>query len=202
MQFAEKTHQRAPGHGQEIIHGGPETMFTRSLISKAMTYCLWVGSLIVLFSLAAPAIGPDIAVELDISNAGPRKIETQTEGRILADYRLAWADIAQALNSNDSGPVEGIFTGAAKDWFDQTVASQRQSGITTRYSNQSHRLQAVFYAPEGDLITLHDTAQYNRQVLVDGRVILEDRGIHRYVVLMTPGADRWVIRELIEVQNF
>jgi hypothetical protein len=26
--------------------------------------------------------------------------------------------------------------------------------------------------------------------------------VHRYAVLMTPGADRWVIRELTEVQNF
>jgi hypothetical protein len=202
MKFAQNAHKRATGHGPEASHRRPEAMLSPPLISKATRYFFWAGALIVLFSLAAPAIGPDVAVELDINNAGPRKIEPQTEGRILADYRLAWADIALALSSNDSGPVEGIFTGAAKDWLDQTVASQRQSGITTRYSNQSHKLQAVFYAPEGDLITLHDTAQYDRQVLVDGKVILEDRGVHRYVVLMTPGADRWVVRELIEVQNF
>jgi hypothetical protein len=172
------------------------------VVSKAMKLFLWVGSLIVLLSVAAPALGPEVAVELDISNAGPRRVEPQTEGRILADYRLAWADIAQALNSNDSGPLQAVFTGAAKDWLNQTVVSQRRSGITTRYFNQTHRLQAVFYAPEGDLIALHDTAEYNRQVQADGRVILEDRGVHRYVVLMTPGADRWVVRQLTEVQTF
>jgi hypothetical protein len=163
---------------------------------------LGISAFVLLLSLVAPADAPDIAVQLDISNAGPRKVETQTEGRILADYRLAWADIAQALNSNDSGPVQDIFTGAAKQSLDQTVASQRRTGITTRYSNQTHHLQAVFYAPEGDLIELHDTAEYDRQILADGKVILQDHGVHRYVVLMTPGADRWVVRELIEVQNF
>jgi hypothetical protein len=172
------------------------------VVSKAMKLFFWVGSLIFLLSVAATAVGPDIAVELDISNAGPRRVEPQTEGRILADYRVAWADIAQALNANDSGPLQAVCTSAAKNWLDQTVISQRKAGITTRYFNQTHRLQAVFYAPEGDLIALHDTAEYDRQVLADGKVILEDHGVHRYAVLMTPGADRWVIRELTEVQNF
>jgi hypothetical protein len=155
-----------------------------------------------LFSLAAPADGPDISVQVDITKAGPRKIEAQTEGRILADYRMAWADIAQALNANDAGGFAGLFVGNAKQWLEQTVTGQRRSGVSTRYSNQSHRLQAVFYAPEGDLIELHDLAEYDTQVLAGGKVIHEDHGVHRYVVLMTPGADRWVIRELTEVREF
>jgi len=141
-------------------------------------------------------------VQLDVSKAGPRKIEPQTEGRILADYRLAWADIAQVLSANDPSPLGGLFVGSAKQWLDESIASQRQSGVTTRYSNQSHKLQAVFYAPEGDLIELHDVAEYDTQMLAGGKVIHEDHGVHRYVVLMTPGADRWVIRELMEVAQF
>jgi hypothetical protein len=203
MKYAPKTHKGARGQGPEAKHDRPVSLHRPpSPVSSAMRYFFWVGSLIVLFSLAAPASGPEIVVELDISHAGPRRVEPQTEGRILADYRLAWADIAQTLNSNDSVPLQGVFIGAAKDWLNQTLTSQRQSGITTRYFSQTHRLQAVFYAPEGDLIALHDTAEYNRQVVADGKVILEDRGVHRYVVIMTPGADRWVVRELIEVQNF
>lgn len=171
-------------------------------VTKVIPSLFWPVALVLMLSVAAPADGPDITVQLDVSGAGPRKIESQTEGRILADYRLAWVGIAQALNSNDPGPVQGVFIGAAKDWIDRTVASQRQSGVTTRYSNQSHKLQAVFYAQEGDLIALHDTAEYERQVVVGGKVILRDGGVHRYVVLMTPGADRWVIRELMEVAQF
>jgi hypothetical protein len=165
-------------------------------------YSLWIASLVFLLSLAASADGPGIAVQLDASQAGPRKIETQTEGRVLADYRMAWADIAQALTANDAGAYAGLFVGNAKQWLEQTVTSQRRTGISTRYSNQRHKLQIVFYAPEGDLIELHDVAEYDTQVLADGKVVHQDQDSHRYVVLMTPGADRWVVRELTEVAQF
>jgi hypothetical protein len=170
--------------------------------ARAVARSLGLGALILLFSLVAPADAPDIAVQLDISNAGPRKVEPQTEGRILADYRLAWTNIAQGLNANDKGSFDAVFVGPARKALDARVADQRRSGMTTRYSNQTHHVQAVFYAPEGDLIELHDTAEYNRQVLAGGKAILEDHGIHHYVVLMTPGADRWVVRQLTEVRNF
>lgn len=162
----------------------------------------WVFALVVLSTLAAPADSPEVAVRLDVSKAGPRKIETQTEGRILADYRMAWENIAQGVNTNDRGPFDAGFVGAAKKWLDARVADQRRSGVTTHYSSQMHQLQAVFYAPEGDLIELHDTAELDTQVRAGGKVIHEDHGVHRYVVLMTPGADRWVIRELTEVAQF
>jgi hypothetical protein len=165
-------------------------------------YYLWIAALIFLFCFAALAEGPDIPVQLDSTPAGPRKIEAQTEGRILADYRMAWADIAQGLNANDADTYAGLFVGKAKQWLEQTVTSQRRTGVSTRYFSQSHKLQVVFYAPEGDLIELHDIAECDRQVLAGGKVIHEDHGVHRYVVLMTPGADRWVIRELTEVAQF
>jgi hypothetical protein len=158
--------------------------------------------LIVVVAFSASAGPPEIAAQLDITKAGPRKIEAQTEGRVLADYRLAWSGIAQAMSVNDSGPLEALFVGSAKKWLDEGIAGQRHSGVTTRYSNQSHNLQAVFYAPEGDLMELHDTAEYDTQVIAADTVIHESHGTHRYVVLMTPGADRWVIRELTEVAQF
>jgi hypothetical protein len=191
--------RRVEGHlGPEFGHRRLE----KSATFRAARYSLGIASLIFLFSLAAPAVGPDIAVQLDITKAGPRKIEMQTEGRILADYRMAWGDMAQGLNANDTDAFAGLFVGNAKQWLEQTVTRQRRTGLSTRYSNQKHQLQAVFYAPEGDLIELHDLAEYDTQVLEGGKVIHEDHGVHRYVVLMTPGADRWVIRELTEVQAF
>jgi len=167
-----------------------------------LRYLRWLAVVLLLFPLAAPADSPDVAVQLDISKAGPRKVESQTEGRLLGDYQLAWVNIAQALNSNDPSPFEGLFVGAAKKWLDESVAGQRRSGLATRYSNQTHNLRVVFYAPEGDLIELHDTAEYDTQVLASGKVIHEGHGVHRYVVLMTPGVDRWVIRQLMEVSQF
>ncbi len=195
-----------PGFGGQELD---RVVAARASLKKGETFLprltrgsCWVLSLMVLLCVAAPADGPDISVQLDTAGAGPRKIEMQTESRLLADYRVAWADIALALNSNDTSPLQGVFIGTAKEWLEQTVASQRQSRVTTRYSNQSHRLRAVFYAQEGDLVVLHDTAEYERQVLADGKVVLQDGGTHHWVVVMTPGADRWMVRQLMEVPQF
>jgi len=152
--------------------------------------------------LSSKADGPAVGVQMDISKAGPRAVENETERRILSDYRLAWTNIAQAMESNTPAPLQALFVGPAKKWLDDSVSSQQKSGLSSKYLNQNHRLQAVFYSPEGDVIELHDTAQYEMQVLDDGKVIHDDNVTHHYVVLMTPGADRWVIRQLVAVPQF
>lgn len=110
--------------------------------------------------------------------------------------------MAQALEFNTLDPLEGAFSGDAKQWLRQTVASQRQSGLSQRYLDQSHQLESVFYAPEGDVMELHDTAQYQLQVRDGEKTIHDEHVVVRYVVLMTPGADRWVIRQLQAVPQF
>ena len=87
-------------------------------------------------------------------------------------------------------------------WLKDTVLSQQQSGIAQRYGNQNHRVEAVFYSPEGDVLELHDTVQYQLQVSDGGKVIHDDPVTLHYVVLLTPGADRWVIRQLQAVPQF
>jgi hypothetical protein len=143
-----------------------------------------------------------VQVQLDTKNAGPRVVESLTERGILRDYRFAWTSMAQALQFNTFDPLEGPFDGDAKQWLRQTITSQLQSGVTRRYGNQSHQLEAVFYAPEGDVIELHDTAQYQLQILDGDKTIQDEHVVEHYVVLMTPGADRWVIRQLQAVPQF
>jgi 2-keto-3-deoxy-L-rhamnonate aldolase RhmA len=63
-------------------------------------------------------------------------------------------------------------------------------------------VDAVFYAPEGDVIELHDTAEYDYQILDGSKSIHSEHAVVHYVVLMTPGADRWVVRQLQAVQHF
>jgi hypothetical protein len=60
----------------------------------------------------------------------------------------------------------------------------------------------VFYAPEGDLIELQDNADFQRQVLDGRNTIQEEHVVARYIVLMTPSADRWVVRQLQAVPHF
>jgi hypothetical protein len=141
-------------------------------------------------------------VVLNTSKAGPRSVESMTERAILRDYKFAWVNLDQALGSNSTAPLSGLLAGTAGKWLNDAVASQRRSGLSSRYLNQSHKLEAVFYAPEGDIIELHDTADYDLQVLDGSKMIHNEHVVVRYVVLMTPGADRWVIRQLQAVPSF
>ena len=141
-------------------------------------------------------------VTLNATNVGPRKIEPLTERSVLRDYKFGWTNLAAAFESNSTSAVNGLFAGTAQTWLNAAINGQIRSGLTSRYLNQQHKLDAVFYAPEGDLIELHDTAEYDYQILDGAKTIHTEHAVVRYVVLMTPGADRWVIRQLQSVQQF
>jgi hypothetical protein len=149
----------------------------------------------------APQIQKD-QVQLDVSKAGPRAVESLTQHGILRDYGSAWTSLAHALEFNTLDPLDGPFVGTAKKWLTERVLGQQRSGLRSRYQDQSHKLQAIFYAPEGDVIELHDTAEYRLQVLDGAKAVHDERVVVHYVVLMTPGADRWVIRQLQAVSQF
>jgi hypothetical protein len=164
----------------------------------AKAIALGVFALVSLYSVGADT--PQVV--LNASKAGPRAIESLTERSILRDYRFAWVNLAQALESSSTAPLNGLFAGTANDWLTGLVNKQQHSGLSFRYLNQSHKLEAVFYAPEGDVVELHDTAEYDLQILDRGKTIHSERAIVHYVVLMTPAADRWVIRQLQAVPEF
>ena len=169
---------------------------------SAIAFLLLTSILFFASPFPAPAAGESVNVQFDIAKAGPRAIEPLTEARVLRDYRAAWSSLAWAEQSNTLDPLEGPFVASAKKWLSETISHQRQSGLSTHYSEQSHNLQAVFYAPEGDVIELHDTAQFHVQVFDGSKVIRDEPVTEHYVVLMTPGADRWVIRQLQSVAHF
>ena len=98
--------------------------------------------------------------------------------------------------------MSGLFVGSANRWLRDAVSSQRRSGLSSHYSNQNHKVEAVFYAPEGDVIELHDVAEYDYQILDGGKAVHNEHAVVHYVVLMTPGADRWVVRQIQAVQQF
>ena len=141
-------------------------------------------------------------VTLNVTKAAPRAVESLTQRALLRDYKFAWTNLALALESNSTESLNGLFAGNANTWLKDKVSTQRQSGLSSRYSNQTHKVDAVFYAPEGDVIELHDTAEYDYQVLDGGKSIHSEHAVVHYVVLMTPGADRWVVRQIQAVQHF
>ena len=141
-------------------------------------------------------------VTLSVAKVGPREVEALTQRSIVRDYRFAWANLDLALQSNSTAPLNGLLVGPAATWLNDAVTSQRQNGISCRYSNQVHKLDAVFYAPEGDVIELHDTAEYDLEVVDGNKTIHTEHAVVHYVVLMTPAADRWVVRQLQSVPQF
>src|SRR3984885_6756447 len=160
------------------------------------------GVLLLVPALNSYAADAAVEVQLDVKKASPRAIEELTERGILRDYRFAWTSMAQALEFNTFDPLEGPFAGDAKQWLRDTVVSQQKSGLSQRYSDQNHKLEAVFYAPEGDVIELHDTAEYQLQISDGGKLLRDEHVVLHFIVLMTPAADRWVIRQLQAVPQF
>ena len=139
---------------------------------------------------------PTPRVALDTSRIGPREIEDLTERNIVRDYGLAWQSLAEAREQNRTDLIDGYFTGFAHDDLKQAIADQKSTGLRTRYIDNGHKLEAFFYAPGGDAMELRDTAQLQMQVLDGDKVVHEENATVQYLVLMTPGADRWYVRVL------
>lgn len=167
----------------------------RLLVASALLF------LVVPAVLSAPS-EPAPEVTLNVTNVGPRTMEPLTQRSVLRDYKFGWANLALAFENNSVAAVNGLFAGTASSWLNDAIQSQARAGLTSRYLNQHHKVDAVFYAPEGDLIELHDTAEYDYQILDGSKTIHSEHAVMHYVVLMTPGADRWVIRQLQSVQQF
>ena len=170
--------------------------------------------LISLFALAAMLLGPGASsrkawaadalpqVQLNADSIAPRPIEELTGRNITRDYAYAWQTLAQALDQNRPELLEGYFTGFAKNTFKQAVADQQKSGVRVRYIDHGHKVNAVFYSPNGDAMQLRDTAQLEIQVLDGSKVVRQEQVALRYLVIMTPAADRWVVRLMQAVPNF
>lgn len=165
------------------------------VVGLAILGTILVGAMV----LRADATG---GVQLNVSHAGPRAVEEQTERAILRDYSAAWKARAAALEHNDVGALGELWVGFARQDLSDAIAGQRQSGLSVRYRDQGHRADAVFYSPEGSALELHDTAELERQILDGATVIDSERVTAHYIVVMTPASDHWQVRALESVPSF
>jgi len=151
---------------------------------------------VVAYHLRATADDELPRVQLNADNIGPRPIEDLTSKSVPRDYALAWQTLEQALEENRTGLLDGYFTGFAKQDFTQRINSQLKSELRTRYTDRGHKLEALFYSPSGDVMELRDRAQLDMQILDGGKVIYDEPVNAEFTVLMTPGADRWLVRQI------
>jgi hypothetical protein len=176
-------------------------------MSAALRYCVlavgFAGLLcaIVVLDLRASASNEVPRVEFSAKNIGPRAVEDLTSQHIPRDYALAWQTMEQALEENRPGLLDAYFTGFAKEDLSKRVNSQIRAGMHVRYQDRGHKLEGIFYAPAGDAMELHDRAQLELEIYDGGKVIYDEPIDAQYIVLMTPGADRWLVRKLQAVSG-
>ena len=154
------------------------------------------------FGVAACVLGAAQSlpqVHLDAAGLAPRAIEELTGTTIARHYALAWRDMAEAL---ESGRTEGLseeFTGIARERLVKRIGEQNQAGLHVRIVDHGHQLKAVFYSTDGSAMQLLDEVQLEIQIFDGNKLIDTQNAPHEYMVLMTPGADRWYVRDLEEV---
>jgi hypothetical protein len=151
---------------------------------------------VVIVRAAASASGELPRVDLNANRIGPRAIEDLTMHSVPRDYALAWQMMERALEENRPDLLDAYWTGFAKDKLRARIQGQMQSGVHTVYQDRGHQLDAIFYAPGGDAMQLRDHAQLELQVFDGGKLIYQEPLKVDYLVVMTPGADRWLVREL------
>jgi hypothetical protein len=138
-------------------------------------------------------------VRLDADGLAPRSIEELTGTAIARCYASAWREMEVALESNEGQEVGEEFVGFAKNRLVKRVSEQQETGIHVRIVDHGHQLKAIFYSTDGSAMQLRDRAQLEIQTY-DGNKLLDTQTVpHDFIVLMTPGADRWYVRDLEEV---
>jgi hypothetical protein len=146
------------------------------------------------FTVAADDSLPQVSLNAD--NLSPRSIEDLTRKVVARDYAWAWQTMAQALEQNRVDLLDGYFTGVAKQSISQLIADQKKTNVRVRYQDRGHKLEGLFYSPAGDAMQLRDHARLAVEVIDGQRVMHSEEVSLQYVVLMTPGADRWLVRDL------
>ena len=140
-------------------------------------------------------------VKLNADGIAPRSIEELTGRNVTRDYAYAWRDLAAASQANRPELLSDYFTGFAKDKLAQRITDQRRTGVNIRYTDHGHNVKAFFYSPDGGEMQLFDNAQLEIEVLDGGKLIHQETITQSYLVLMTPGADRWFVRSLDPVEK-
>jgi hypothetical protein len=135
-------------------------------------------------------------MQLNVANTQPREVEDNTQQSVIRDYSAAWKGMSTALANNSLAPLRENFTGFALDKLSQRVHDQQENGLTTRIIDRGHKVEAVFYSPDGSAIELKDTAAIETQILDGSTVIHSDQTQVHYYAVLTGAEDRWKVRVL------
>jgi hypothetical protein len=176
----------------------------RGIMTSRVKICLPAAAIALCFALVFPlsASVPASDIQLNVSGAGPREVEDTVQESVRRDYAQAWQTMEAALESGDASGLHQYWVGVAHDKLAQKMKDEAQTKVRVRYQGKSHRLQAIYYPTDGAALLLHDDAEVELQVLDGGKLVHSQTLHQKYVVLMTPGQDRWFVRLLQAVPGF
>lgn len=138
-------------------------------------------------------------VDLKAGSAQPRQLEDTTEVAIARDYSVAWKALATALGENRADALDTGFVGVARAKFGKAVDDQNKAGLRRRYTDRGHKLEALFYSPDGSAMQLRDSAQLDVEVLDGNTVVHREQIVQPYLVVMTVAEGSWKVRVLEEL---
>jgi hypothetical protein len=167
------------------------------LLLLTFVSCIGVATVCLTPGVVASADLP--RVTLSAGSLAPRPIEQRTGTAVAHDYAQAWHDLAICLDENRTDLLDDHFAGEAKRQLALRVADQKTSHLRTRYVDGGHTVKAIFYSVDGGEMQLLDEAQLEIRVVDGDKLISTSTSTQKYIVLMTPGSDRWYVRFLQSV---
>jgi len=141
------------------------------------------------------------SVQLNTNNVAGKQLEDLTQKAVARDYAKAWSTLAKATETNNADLIDSDFVGVAADKLTTGIEQQAKSGLHRRYVDHGHKVDVLFYSPDGTSMQLRDTAQLEVQLLDGDKVLHSDNVTRQYISLMTPTEVRWKVRVLQEVQK-
>jgi hypothetical protein len=169
-------------------------------VTRKRLLALSIGLVLVLYAITLPAqttyANARPAVDLKTEHAVPREVNETVQQAVARDYASAWQALETALANNNAAPLNDNFIGFAHDQFLRRIEDQQQSGVKTRIVDHGHRVDAIFYSPEGAAIELRDLATLETQILDGETVIHSERARIFYYAILTGAEDRWKVRVL------
>ena len=170
----------------------------RSFFTGIPRWLVFASAVLLIAPLLRAADAPAVSVKLSDADPGPHEMADTTRTSIETAYARAWDTMAQALGTNRADRIDAAFLGTARDNLAQRIADQKKLGMTTRLVDHGHKVDILFYSPEGMSMQLRDTAQLEWQVLDGGKVVHAENVTQHYIVVLTPTEVTWKVRVLQE----
>ena len=165
-------------------------------VIMAVAIALIIAGLVPLLAKAFAETPDTVQVRMDASQIQPRLLEQLTGQAIVKTYSKAWKNMETALAEKRTDLIDESFVGYAHDKLISQLKQEQNNGLSTRYIDHGHQVEATFYSPEGSAVQLRDSAQLEIQILDGDKVVGSQKVTRKYIAVVTVVEDSWKLRVL------